>query len=98
MKARVRFRFFQLAGLLMAAGPFLLFAEAEKATALASELAALDREVLSDDLREQVKQMVANHVETRLRAANQRSSLEWRGIADRTPWESYRKQRISARL
>jgi dienelactone hydrolase len=96
MKPTARLCSSHLVVLLLTVGPFWLFAEPETTTPLASELAALEPEILSAYPPEQLKQMLANHVETRLRAANQRSSLEWRNIVDRTQWESYKKQRISA--
>ncbi len=73
-----------------------LFAKPPETKPFATELAALKSDVLSDQPSEQVHQMVAKHLEARLHGANQRSSTEWRAIADRSQWESYRSKRIAA--
>src|SRR5438552_5417102 len=77
---------------------FLLGAAQAAGDDLAEQLRDLNATVIPAD-SEQAKQlprMLARHVQTRLREANQRESGLWQQIRTRADWEQYRDPRIQA--
>jgi dienelactone hydrolase len=81
-------------------GLFLLapvVAGADTATTdLSASLEQLDATVLLETERQAAERMVADDVQRRLRAANERSSQEWKNITDREEWERFRTAKITA--
>lgn len=62
---------------------------------LSVQIEKLDPGVLPD-LAEQLSQMLANRVREGIKAANRRSSLQWRQISNRAEWEAFRRERLDA--
>lgn len=95
MKFKARFAA-GLFALVLTTSPSASFAKPAESKPLATELATLKSDVLSDHSKEVLQQIVARQIEDRLAAANRKSSTEWRAIADRSQWASYRSKRIAA--
>ena len=73
-----------------------LHAKAQSAEQLPLQIQKLDARVLQDRPQEQLSKMLEKQVQEGLAAANRRSSQEWRQIAGREQWESYRRKRLEA--
>jgi dienelactone hydrolase len=71
-------------------------ARAQDTGQLASQIEKLDANILQDRSREQLSQMLEKHVQEGLAAANRRSSQEWRQIANREQWESFKRKRLES--
>ena len=65
-------------------------------TNLSEWLAALDTTVLRATERQAAARMIAENVSRRLRAANERSSAEWKNITGRAEWERFRTTKLAA--
>ena len=73
-----------------------LRAHAQGAGQLSSQIERLDTNGLKDRPSEELSQMLEKHVQEGLAAANRRSSQEWRQIANREQWESFKRKRLDA--
>jgi dienelactone hydrolase len=63
---------------------------------LRAQIEELSVNLLRDRPPAQLSQMLANHAQERLEAANRRSSADWRQISSREQWESFERKRLEA--
>lgn len=63
---------------------------------LADQIRRLETRVLSEIDGKSPRKMVASDIRARRKAANERSSREWRAIKNRAEWEAFRKARLAA--
>src|SRR6185436_13006527 len=66
------------------------------ATNLPLWIAQFDATVLPATERQAAARMVAEDVQRRLRAANERSSGEWKSVINREEWEQFRAAKLTA--
>src|SRR5262249_49589409 len=64
----------------------------------AEQLRGLDGTIFSaePDKAKELEQMLAQHVRSRIQAANQRENRTWQGVKNRGDWEKYRDARLQA--
>ncbi|MBL7222986.1 MAG: hypothetical protein ISS72_03960 [Candidatus Brocadiae bacterium] len=80
---------------MMAKGAAAAGDEGRRNRTLADSLRALDTQVLPPARRESAANMVPDDLDRRLRAADQRSTAEWRAIETREQWAQFRAAKLA---
>ena len=63
---------------------------------LAAELQKLDADVLPAERREELSEMLSRELRKRIGVANQTSTQDWRKVATRKDWDSFRREKLAA--